>query len=80
MNRSTLVWLGVLGIGGYLLYRWASGTIARVAPQIASPNLAFTDPATQRMIAMGYTLNLDGSLMNAQAQPVIAPGGFSGGR
>lgn len=38
MKTSTVVWLGALGIGGYLLYRWAQQTIQQTAPAL-QPNL-----------------------------------------
>lgn len=32
MKIDTLIWLAALGVGGYLLYRWASKTIQTSAP------------------------------------------------
>lgn len=70
MNRSTLLWLGVLGVGGYLLYRWAQQTVASAAPNLqpagnpASVSLA--QPTLLNAVTQGMQSGINAGTYNAQ--------------
>ncbi len=85
MNRNTLLWVGVLGIGGYLVYRWLQQSIPKAQGVISTSVIPVSDASVLDARTTGLQAGIDAGTYNAAAlrnqafdDALIAQGGTSG--